>query len=77
VVVTIPAALNYSLAFAQVSRLGLLRVFNMTFGGAGYAGCTGTRYSVGSNSVVYGTAANANFFPGNAAGSVNTGGIYS
>lgn len=43
-----------------------------TFSGS----ATGTRYLVDTNSVIDGTAASATFFPGNAAGSTATGGVY-
>lgn len=45
----------------------------MTFSGTG---ATGTRYVAGANAVIYTAGGGASYLPGNAGGSVETGGQY-
>lgn len=48
---------------------------NVTFAVAAGA-YSGARYGITGNGVIYGSSGNVNYFPGNAAGVVNTGGQY-
>jgi hypothetical protein len=64
-----PAFANFAAAY----NLGLL----LAFGGSAFSGsATGSRYLGTLNSVINTSGGGANFFPGNAAGSTNTGAQY-
>ena len=71
VAVTLAGTPAFSAAFAISSRVGSLLVAGTTFSGA----AIGARYSVDANSVIY-TGAGPTFLPGDAAGTVDTGGQY-
>ena len=58
--------------FVNFSIGGQASLFATTFSGA----ATGTRYTVGTNSVVQTFSGGASFFPGDVAGSTSTGGSY-
>lgn len=58
--------------FAHASRIGEIRASGNTYSGA----ATGTRYLANNNAVIYTAGASATYFPGDAAGSTATGGIY-
>lgn len=58
--------------FAIATFSSTLEVYSTTFTGA----ATGQRYVASFNAVIYTGGGGANFFPGNAAGSVNNGGVY-
>lgn len=72
VVANIHASVIFSV-FAYAS-FALLEAAAAVFNGA--TGVTGTRYQVLLNGVMQTGSGGANFFPGNAAGSANTGGQY-
>ena len=59
--------------FALASPMAYLFSFSMTFTGS----ATGIRYQSNQNSVIFVNGGGANYFPGNSAGSANSGGIYS
>jgi hypothetical protein len=76
---SIPAAKTITLTgtpafnqFVYGSRIGLLQVCLATFSGS----ATGMRYLIDTNSVIF-TNAGATFLPGNAAGTLLSGGQYS
>lgn len=69
---TLTGTPNFSSAFAYSQDLGLLQILAVTFSGAG----TGPRYTVTGNAVLQTGVAGATYLPGNAAGSVATGGQY-
>lgn len=64
----------FSGAFMLANRLGLVLTTAGNFSFTGTA--TGSRYLSQENSCIDTTAAGANHFPGNAVGTVNTGGLY-
>lgn len=64
-----PAFTNY---FVRADLGGLLRGLSTTWTGA----ATGTRYLSQQNSIIDTNGGGANYFPGNAAGSTATGGLY-
>jgi hypothetical protein len=72
---TLSANLTYSGAFATVRSLAYIEMSANTFTLGAFT-VTGPRYSVSVNAGLVGTSANANYFPGNSAGSAVTGGIY-
>lgn len=59
-------------AYAGAYFGGILLANGCTFSGS----ATGSRYSVSSNAVIFTNGAGANYFPGDSAGSVATGGQY-
>jgi hypothetical protein len=69
---TLTGTPNFSIAFAAASLLGYIRAFGMSFTGS----ATGARYSANTNSAIHTNGGGASYFPGNAAGSTATGGIY-
>lgn len=71
-IVTLSGTPAFSSAFAVATEAGILRAWDMAFGGS----ATGARYSVAFNGIIHTRGGGANFFPGSAAGSVNTGGQY-
>lgn len=58
---------------ASATRLALIQAFSQTYSGA----ATGVRYSGDNLSNIFTNSGGANYFPGNSAGSVTTGAIYS
>lgn len=70
--VTLVGIPNFSIAFCESVQLGLCNVWGNTYTGA----ATGARYAAASNAVIQTNNAGANYFPGNAAGTVGTGGLY-
>ena len=62
----------FSNMFAQASSLSEVYMISMTYSGS----ATGTRYGASANSVIHTNGAGGSYFPGNAAGSVSTGGQY-
>jgi hypothetical protein len=72
---TIPAAEAFT-TFAVAEIGGAIQYLTSTISGAGVAGCTGVRYAVTFNGILYTAAAGASFFPGSTAGSVSNGGVY-
>lgn len=69
--ITVSGTPAFSIAFCQAAALALVTFFSSSFSGD----ATGTRYSSTGNSVVN-TGGGASFFPGNAAGTTGTGGLY-
>ncbi|CAI8693459.1 hypothetical protein [Burkholderia sp. IT-111MI5] len=72
VTVTLSGTPAFSTAFAQANGLAQINAGGVTFSGS----ATGTRYISQSNSMVNSNSGGANYFPGSAAGTTNTGGIY-
>lgn len=76
VLMTLSGTQNYTACFALCYQLGLIGILpNASISGT----ATGVKYSVSLNGVINtGSAINAgpNYFPGNSAGAVATGGIY-
>lgn len=70
--VTLTGTPVFSLAFAQATFGALVQATATVFSG----GATGPRYSAGGNAVIYTAGAGATYLPGNAAGTVSTGGQY-
>ena len=70
--VTVTGTPAFSTFFASCQRLGLLLVNGNTYSGS----ATGARYAANLNSVIDTSGGGANYFPGNAAGSVSTGAQY-
>lgn len=72
--VTLTGTPNFDYDFAEAVTGGIIQAYNCTFSGA----ATGIRFSVTINGTIYygGAAAGANYFPGNAAGYIATGGQY-
>lgn len=70
--VTIYNTPTFSTAFALAEECGSMNVWGMTFSGAAH----GPRYLATSNGIIQTRGAGANYFPGDAAGSVQTGGQY-
>ncbi|WP_340667843.1 hypothetical protein [Bradyrhizobium ottawaense] len=58
--------------FATAIMAGQLRADSMAFTGS----ATGKRYEVMGNGIINGTSGNASYFPGSAAGTTATGGLY-
>jgi len=71
--VTLTGNPAFSTAFVYASRLAMISANGNTYSGA----ATGPRYLSDNNSIVFTNGGGANYFPGNAAGSVTSGGIYS
>lgn len=72
VTVTVSGTPAFSSQFAYADSGAIISAFPGSFSGA----ATGTRYSVSSNAVINTFGSGVSFFPGNAAGSVTTGGQY-
>lgn len=70
--VTLIGARTFSTAFAVVGRCGTLAGNGNTFVGS----ATGPRYAASTNAVIDVAGAGGNALPGNAAGSVASGGVY-
>ena len=70
--VTLTGTPAFGSSFAEAEELGMVRFSTMTYSGA----ATGKRYSSILNAMVSANGGGANFFPGNAAGTTATGGIY-
>lgn len=62
--------------FARADFGSVLLAYINTYSGAGVAGTTGQRYLAETNALVYTLGGGASYFPGNSAGSENTGGRY-
>lgn len=58
--------------FLNAQRVSYLRVFGITFSGS----ATGSRFNVITNSVVFTNNAGLTYFPGNSAGTIDSGGRY-
>jgi hypothetical protein len=71
-IITLSGTPKFSAAFAVAQNLAMISVNGNTFAGTG---ATGTRYIVRNNGIIS-TSGDANYLPGNVAGSVATGGIY-
>ena len=69
---TLSGTINFSTAFAVASATGYINTSGFTYAGA----ATGMRYSIYLNGAIYTAGGGANYFPGNAAGSMHTGGQY-
>lgn len=63
---------TFSTAFALADECGSMNVWGMTFSGAAH----GPRYAANSNGIIQTRGAGPNYFPGDVAGSVSTGGQY-
>lgn len=72
VTVTLTGTPAFSTAFADCTTVGVIVANNNTYSGS----ATGARYKVTLNGVINVVGGGANYFPGNAAGSVATGGQY-
>lgn len=70
--ITLTGTPAFSSAFASSERTGVIICLGATFSGS----ATGPRYSATLNGVIAVGGAGATYFPGNAAGSVATGGQY-
>jgi hypothetical protein len=70
--VTLYNSPTFSTAFAVAEWAGTINVFRQTFTGAAH----GPRYNAQSNGIISTNGAGANYLPGDAAGSVSTGGLY-
>ena len=70
--VTLTGTPAFTSDFADASGSGALTAFGQTFSGA----ATGSRYAVATNGVIVTLGAGPIYFPGNAAGSVASGGQY-
>lgn len=70
--VTLTGTPAFSGAFVTATRAGFVLATGLTFSGS----ATGTRHTVNKNSVVDTNTANTSYFPGNAAGSVASGGQF-
>lgn len=69
ITVTIPTARNFGVAFATAAVDGVIfEIPNTTWAGAGYAGCTGTRYTATTGGGVH-TGGQLTALPGNVNGS--------
>ena len=64
---------SFGSAFALASRLGKIEANSNTYSGS----AVGSRYLCDNNSVIFTNSGGANYFPGSAAGTTATGGIYS
>jgi hypothetical protein len=71
-IITLSNAPKFSAAFAVAENLAMISANGNTFAGTG---ATGTRYILRNNAIIS-TSGDANYFPGNAPGSVATGGQY-
>jgi hypothetical protein len=69
--ITLTGTPNFSEQFAHASRAGAILAVDLTFSGS----ATGMRYLAVGNGAIE-TRGGPNYFPGNAAGNVDTGGIY-
>lgn len=72
--ITLAASLSFTTAFVRAAGLGLVRAAGMTFAGPGSV--TGKRYDVSLNAVIDTGSGGAAYWPGNAAGTTATGGLY-
>lgn len=72
ITVTLTGTPNFATAFAYSLRLGAMFLTGDTFSG----GATGPRYLVAENAIITTNGAGATYLPGNAAGTVLTGGQY-
>ena len=70
--VTLTGTPAFGTAFALGSRIGKIEANGNTYSGS----ATGTRYTADLNALLYTKGGGANYFPGNAAGAVATGGQY-
>lgn len=70
--VNITGTPHFGYYFAVASRMGTLDTAAMTFSGS----ATGARYIAYANGTIWTNGAGANYFPGNAAGTVQTEGCY-
>jgi hypothetical protein len=70
--ITLLGTPNFSDAFAFAQECGVIRLPSMTFSGS----ATGKRYDAHRNGVITTNGAGATYLPGNAAGTVATGGQY-
>ena len=71
--VTLAGTLNFSSAFADCDRGGLISTNASTFSGGTV---TGKRYNAATNGVIFTGSAGASHFPGNSTGTTATGGQY-
>lgn len=71
--VTLSGTPNWTSRFAQVGAIGYLAAVSMTFTGS----ATGKRFVAADNGVISVGGAASTYFPGDVAGTVATGGIYS
>ena len=71
--VTLTGTRTFSIAFAQAETLSVILSYYSTFSGGTV---TGTRYSVTTNSIINTGGGGASHYPGSAAGSTGSGGIY-
>jgi hypothetical protein len=71
-IITLSGNPKFSSAFAVSQNLAMISANGNTFAGTG---ATGTRYIVRNNGIIS-TSGDANYLPGNATGSVTTGGQY-
>lgn len=72
ITITLSGTPAFSQQFARSSRAGVLEVHLNTFSGS----ATGTRYLADTNGVIFTNGAGATYLPGNAGGSVASGGQY-
>lgn len=70
--ITLTGTPNFSSSFVGVDRGSVATVYGLTFSGS----ATGVRYTIASNAIVFVNSAGANYLPGNAAGTITTGGQY-
>lgn len=72
VTLTLSGTPSFSTCFARASLMGVLTVSGTVFSGA----ATGKRYDVVQNALINSGGSGATFFPGNAAGTDASGGVY-
>jgi hypothetical protein len=73
--VTFLASVAFSSAFALAFTPSTIIANGMTFAFGGFT-VTGTRYNANTNGVIYVGGGGAAYFPGDAAGSAQSGGVY-
>jgi hypothetical protein len=71
--VTLTGTPNFSSAFVDAQRMSYTQFSNVTFVGT----ATGKRYSGADNSVIWTNTADTTFLPGNSAGTLTNGAVYS
>lgn len=74
--ITIATARAFSTAFANATLTGSIQANALSFTGAGVATTTGSRYVAQLNGAINTSGGGANYFPGNVAGSLTSGGQY-
>ncbi len=70
--ITLSGTPSFTSAFAHASICGTTEIYGDTFSGV----ATGKRYEIKTNGVIYTAGGGASYLPGNAVGTVETGGQY-